>query len=223
MDTELIKKYLEMFKISLIIVAIALVTAIFLLVKIIPSTITYFENKSKLTQSEQKLETKKSELETAKKNKARQEAMEREGIEVKAIFRDINKTGNSTADIIAGEIKEINDLIKYYGIKTYRVNYNYDSPDDLFYKNKKESFGVCEMNMELFATYMKFQSFLKDLYKHEHFLNMQAIEIVPYKKDKSILNIKMKISLYAEKDANADENREVPPTSDDELTDDFVL
>ena len=73
--------------------------------------------------------------------------------------------------------------------------------------------------MELFATYMKFQSFLKDLYKHEHFVNMQTIEIMPYKKDKSILNIKMKLSLYAEKDNNANQSREVEPSdfSNDDL------
>ncbi len=215
MDSELIKKYLDMFKVAIAIVVVALLASIFLLTQIIPQTISYFGNKTKYADSENRLAAKKAELETAKKNKERQEKLDSAGIEVKAFYRDIKSTGNSTADILAGEIQEINDLIKFYGIKMYKVNYNYDPAEDIFFKEKKDTYGVCKMNMELFASYMKFQSFMKDLYKHEHFLDIQSIEVNPYKKDKSILNIKMELSLYAEKDANAGESREVPPSKGD--------
>ena len=213
MNMEVIKKYLDMFKIALIIVVVAVLASIFLLTKIIPETIAYFGNSSKYSETENKLAAKKAEFETAKKNKAREEARAKEGIEVKAFYKNTNSIGNSTADIMAGEIQEINDLIKFYGIKMYKVNYTYDPADDIFYKEKKDDYCVCKMNMELFATYMKFQSFMKDLYKHEHFLDIQSIEVNPYKKDKSILHIKMDLSLYAEKDPNAGANREVPPSS----------
>ncbi len=213
MDIEVIKKYLDMFKIALAIVVGALLVSIFLLIKIVPESIAYFGNHSKYAETENKLTVKRAELETAKKNKAKQEAREAEGIEVKAFYRDVKSTGNSTSDILAGEIQEINDLIKFYGIKVYKVNYNYDPSDDIFFKEKKDKYSVCRMNMELFATYMKFQSFLKDLYKHEHFLDIQTIEVNPYKKDKSILHVKMDLNLYAEKDPNAGASREVPPSS----------
>ncbi len=223
MDSELIKKYLDMFKIAIIIVIVAVLVSIGLLTQIIPQTISYFGNKNKYADTENRLSAKKAELETAKKNKARQEKMDKEGIEVKAFYRDIKSTGNSTADILAGEIQEINDLIKFYGIKMYKVNYNYDPADDVFFKEKKDVYSVCKMNMELFASYMKFQSFMKDLYKHEHFLDIQSIEVNPYKKDKSILNIKMELSLYAEKDGSAGESREVPPSKGDSSSDDGNL
>lgn len=213
MNMEVIKKYLDMFKVSLAIVVAAVLVSIGLLIKIVPETIAYFGNNSKYSETETKLAAKKAELETAKKNKAREEARAKEGIEVKAFYKNTNGIGNSTADIMAGEIQEINDLIKFYGIKMYKVNYSYDPTDDIFYKEKKDDYCVCKMNMELFATYMKFQSFMKDLYKHEHFLDIQTIEVNPYKKDKSILHIKMDLSLYAEKDPNAGANREVPPSS----------
>ncbi|MCM1009637.1 MAG: hypothetical protein NC390_02000 [Fusobacterium sp.] len=216
MDSELIKKYLDMFKVAIAIVVVALLASIFLLTQIIPQTISYFGNKTKYADSETRLAAKRAELETAKKNKERQEKLDSAGIEVKAFYRDIKSTGNSTADILAGEIQEINDLIKFYGIKMYKVNYNYDPAEDIFFKEKKDTYGVCKMNMELFASYMKFQSFMKDLYKHEHFLDIQSIEVNPYKKDKSILNIKMELSLYAEKDANAGKSREVPPSKGDD-------
>lgn len=212
MDTELIKKYLDMFKIALIIVLVAILGSIGLLIKIIPETGKYFNNKNTYSKTEKELADKKQTLETAKINKAKQEAKAKQQVEIKTFFRNIKNTGNSTADILAGEIEEINDLVKYYGLKVYKIDYKYDPEEDIFYKEKKDVYNVCNVNMELFGSYMKFQSFLKDLYKHEHFLNIQEIEINPYKKDKSILHIKLMLSLYAEKDPNAGQSREVPPT-----------
>lgn len=214
MDTELIKKYLDMFKIAIAIVVVAILASVFLLVKIVPDTITFMGNKTKYAETENQLSAKRAELENAKRNKEKKDALAQDGIETKAFYRDIKSSGNSTADILAGEIQDINDLVKFYGIKMYKVNYNYDPAEDVFYKEKKDVYSVCNMNMELFASYMKLQSFLKDLYKHEHFLDIKSIEVSPYKKDKSILNIKMELSLYAEKDDSQGASREVPPSND---------
>jgi len=214
MDTELIKKYLDMFKIALIVLIVGVVAGIGLLVLTVPETIKYFNNKGILDKTQQELQQKENDLQTAKANKAKKEKKEKEQVEVKAFYKNIKNTGSSTSDILAGEIQEINDLIKYYGIKVYKVDYKYDPEEDIFFKEKKDKYSVCNMNMELFGSYMKFQSFMKDLYKHEHFLNIQGVEINPYKKDKSILHIKLDLSLYAEKDPNAGQSREVPPTND---------
>lgn len=219
MDTELIKKYLDMFKIALIIFVVAIVASIGLLAKIVPETLKYVNNKSNLEQTQKELTQKESDLSTAKANKAKQEQRAKNQTEVKAFFKNIKNVGNSTSDILAGETQEINDLIKYYGLKVYKVDYKYDPEDDIFYKEKKDVYSVCNMNLELFGSYMKFQSFLKDLYKHEHFLNIQGIEINPYKKDKSILHIKLNLSLYAEKDPNAGQSREVPPSNNNSADD----
>ena len=219
MDTELIKKYLDMFKIALIIFIVAIVASIGLLAKIVPETLKYVNNKSNLEQTQKELTQKESDLSTAKANKAKQEQRAKNQTEVKAFFKNIKNVGNSTSDILAGETQEINDLIKYYGLKVYKVDYKYDPEDDIFYKEKKDVYSVCNMNLELFGSYMKFQSFLKDLYKHEHFLNIQGIEINPYKKDKSILHIKLNLSLYAEKDPNAGQSREVPPSNNNSADD----
>lgn len=215
MDTELIKKYLDMFKIALIIIVITILALIGLLINIIPNISKYINNTDTYEKTKQELADKENALKTAQANKAKQEARAKEQIEIRAIFKNIKNTGNSTADIIAGEIEEINDLIKYYNLKVYKVNYNYDPADDIFFKEKKDVYSVCHMNMELFGTYMKFQSFLKDLYKHEHFIDIQGIEINPYKKDKSILHIKLDLSLYAEKSPNAGQSREIPPSGKD--------
>ena len=58
MDTELLKKYLDMFKISLIILGVGLLVGIFLLAKIVPSSITYFKNTTKIEEAGKTLATK---------------------------------------------------------------------------------------------------------------------------------------------------------------------
>ena len=199
MDIEIIKKYVMMFKIALIIIGATIVLALLSLAKIIPDAISYTDNQKSCVEKQNQLSNVESELQNAKNKKAEQEELDANGIESRAFYKDIQNTGNSPADILAGEVQEINDLLEYYNIKLYRINYSYDPEDDEFIKAQKDSYSVCKMDMELFSSYMKFQSFLKDLYKHEHFIDVQSIEISPYKKDRSILNIKMTLGLYADK------------------------
>ena len=51
----------------------------------------------------------------------------------------------------------------------------------------------------MIGTYKDFEGFLKELYKHEHFLDMASMEIVPYSRDKKILIINFQLKLYAQK------------------------
>ena len=202
-DKEAIVKYLQMFKVSVIILAVTLVVAIVLLIIAVPKITDYVQNNKKLKEMQASVGQKQAELAKIKDDIAREEAEKLPDNEMKTFYKDIKNTGSITSDILAGEVQEINDLIKYYGIKIYKINYTYDPEDDTFYKGKKEKYSVCKMDLDLFSNYMKFQGFMKDLYKHEHFLDIRSVEVVPYKKDKSILNIKLSLSLYAEKDGTA--------------------
>ena len=53
----------------------------------------------------------------------------------------------------------------------------------------------------MIANYANFAGFLRELYKHEHFLDITNIEILPYQKNKRILLINLQFKLYAQKDA----------------------
>ena len=188
--------------------------AILLLTLTVPRIATYSQNSKKFKEVQTSIGQKQAELAKLKDDIAREEAEKLPDNEMKVFYRDIKNTGSITSDILAGEVQEINDLIKYYGIKIYKVNYTYDPEEDTFFKGKSDKYSVCKMDLELFSNYMKFQGFMKDLYKHEHFLDIQSVDVVPYKKDKSILNIKLTLSLYAEKDGAAPAP-EIPQNSDD--------
>ena len=52
--------------------------------------------------------------------------------------------------------------------------------------------------MEMIANYTNYNNFIKELYKHEHFLDIQSVEIVPYRRNKQILLINFKLKLYSQ-------------------------
>ena len=60
-------------------------------------------------------------------------------------------------------------------------------------------YNVARLKMEMIANYVNYDNFLKELYKHEHFLDIQSVEIVPYKKNKKILLISFNLKVYAKK------------------------
>ena len=104
-----------------------------------------------------------------------------------------------TESVIANEFAEILTLIRANGVKTRSVQYEYDPKDDNFVKNLPDKYNVAKLDVEMIATYKEFEGFLKELYKHEHFLDISDIEVVPYQKDKKILIIKFQLKLYAQK------------------------
>ena len=106
-----------------------------------------------------------------------------------------------TEAAIADEFAEILQLIRDNKIKTRSVKYDYDPQDDNFVKNAANRYHVCRVSAEMIASYANFANFLRELYKHEHFLEISKIEIAPYEKNKRILLVSLQIKLYAQKDA----------------------
>lgn len=108
-------------------------------------------------------------------------------------------TGLDTEAVIAGEFTEVLELIRANKIKVRAIKYDYDPQDDVFVQSSAGSYNVARLHMEMIATYSNYDSFLKELYKHEHFLDIQSVEVVPYRKNKQILLINFKMKLYAKK------------------------
>lgn len=109
------------------------------------------------------------------------------------------EAGLDTEGVIAGEFTEILELIRSNTIKMRSINYSYDPSDDTFVKGAPQKFNVAQLDMEMIANYKTFENFLKDLYKHEHFLDIAKVEVNPYEKNKSVLLINFSIKLYAKK------------------------
>lgn len=189
--------YLKKFQIALGIFALSLIVFIFLVSKVIPEVqkISQIQNdykaqSSALADSERKLQDLKD---AAKRKEAENENIQ------KIFFKPISE-GLDTEAAISDEFGEILQIVRENKIKMRSVKYDYDPQDDNFVKNAGNRYQVCRVTAEMIASYSNFANFLRELYKHEHFLEISKIEIAPYEKNKRILLISLQIKLYAQRD-----------------------
>lgn len=195
MDNEKLKQFL----IPILIVVVTIGLSFMLLSKVANNIQTMISFRNNISLKTKELEMKQTKLEELKK-KAKQEAKkDAQSIANDKAFYKPAADGLDTEAVIVGEFNEILTLIRTNKIKVRSMKSDYDPADDVFVKGAPENYNVARLNLEMIADYTSFNNFLKELYKHDHFLDIESAEIVPYKKNKRILLINFKIKLYAKK------------------------
>ena len=197
MDNEKLKQ----FGLPILILFITIIAMIVIIPKIAEKINLSREMKAQIADQTNLLEEKKAQLETAKRERAAEKKANKnkgEMKEAKPFYKSID-SGLDTEAIISGEFAEILLLVRANQIKVRSIKYDYNPEDDRFVQGNKDRYNVARLNMEMIANYTNYNNFLKELYKHEHFLDIQSVEIVPYRKNKKILLINFKLKLYAQK------------------------
>ena len=191
-----IEVYFKKFKSIILILVLTLVVFGYIISKIIPivtDIVKISQNyKTAVTTLADKERTYKNLKEKTEKAEAENQKMP------KAVYKPIEQ-GMDTESIVANQFAEILTFIRGNAIKTRSIKYEYDPKDDKFVKNVPDKYHVAKLDIEMISTYKEFEGFLKELYKHEHFLDISSIEIIPYDKDKKVLIIKFQLKLYAHK------------------------
>ncbi len=202
------KEYAKIFKVAIGILAGAILLFILMIAKTVPEIqkISDLQNDyktatSSLADAERKLENLK--------NKAAEKKVEDENM-IKAFFKPITTVADTEA-AISDEFGEILQIMRENKIKTRSIKYDYDPQDDNFVKNAASRYHVCRVTAEMIANYSSFENFLRELYKHEHFIEISKIEIVPYQKNKRILLINLQFKLYAQRDPSTYTTPQVSP------------
>ncbi len=191
------KEKLRQFAVPIILVAVAFLAYLKLGMGIYTNVTEIMNQKQTYETKSQELKENKAKLEKIRRQKA-EEARKMAALEAnsKPFYKPVI-SGMDTEAVIAGEFAEILQLIRANRIKVRSIKYDYDPQDDNFVKNAGSTYKVARLNMEMIANYMNFNNFMKELYKHEHFLDIQSVEIVPYRKNKQILLINFKLKLYS--------------------------
>ena len=191
-----IEVYFKKFKSIILILVLTLVVFGYIISKIIPivtDIVKISQNyKTAVTTLAEKGRTYKNLKEKTEKAEAENQKTP------KAVYKPIEQ-GMDTESIVANQFAEILTFIRGNAIKTRSIKYEYDPKDDKFVKNVPDKYHVAKLDIEMISTYKEFEGFLKELYKHEHFLDISSIEIIPYDKDKKVLIIKFQLKLYAQK------------------------
>ena len=180
------------------IIAAALVLFILIIAKTIPSIQNLFTLKKQYKTQTSVLLDSQRKLENLKESQKQEQANEVNIL--KAFFKPIG-SGLDSETAISDEFGEILQIMRDNKVKARSIQYDYDPQDDNFVKNAAAKYHVCKITADMVANYSDFEGFLRDLYKHEHFLEISKIEIVPYQKDKRILLINLQMKLYAQKNS----------------------
>lgn len=192
--------YLKKFKVAVTILGLALLVAIAMIAKTVPEI-------QKTIQIQEDTKAKSGELADAERKltelKAAAEKRDEQDSSVLQMFFKPVSEGLDTEAAISDEFGEILQLLRDNKVKTRSVKYDYDPQDDNFVKNAANKYHVCRVSAEMIASYSDFANFVRELYKHEHFLDISKIEIVPYQKNKRILLISFQIKLYAQRDPSS--------------------
>ena len=195
MDNEKLKQFL----LPIMILVLTFAGLIYFAPKVIEQYQGYNSVKMEKDAKQQNVEQLKAKVEQAQRRVQAEKNKEKVTKESGKPFYKPVMQGLDTEAVIAGEFAEILQLVRANKIKVRSINYDYDPKDDSFVNNAASEYNVARLNMEMIASYTNYDNFLKELYKHEHFLDIQSVEIVPYKKNKRILLINFKVKLYAKK------------------------
>ena len=195
MDTEKLKQ----FYLSILLLVAVIGGCIFGIQKIVENNNNLNSLQAEIESKNATVQQKQATLEEYKKKEAEEKAKEKESeISNKPFYKPI-ESGMDTEAVIAGEFAEVLQLVRANKIKVRSIKYDYDPKDDNFVQGAGEKYNVARLNMEMISNYSDYDNFLKEMYKHEHFLDIQSVEIVPYNKNKKILLINFKVKLYAKK------------------------
>ncbi|MBP3821454.1 hypothetical protein J6G99_07420 [bacterium] len=195
MNNEKLKLYL----VPILITTLAFVILVIAGQKVFKGIENIVDNNSKIETKTGQLQEKQEKLAKFKKAAAEQAKKEAENQKVEKPFYKAIDSGMDTEAVIAGEFSEILELIRANKIKVRSIKYDYNPQDDNFVKGAGTKYNAARLNMEMIGSYSDYDSFLRELYKHEHFLDIQSVEIVPYRKNKKILLINFKLKLYSKK------------------------
>lgn len=190
--------YIKKFQFAIIIFVVTVVAVIAMIVKTVPEVQKIIQIQKDQKAQSASLADAERKLADLKSDALRREA---ENQNVASLFFKPITEGLDSEAAISDEFAEILQIMRTNKIKVRSVNYDYDPQDDNFVKFIPYKYHVCRITAEMIANYGSLASFLRELYKHEHFLDVERIEIVPYNKNKKILLANVVIKLYAQKDA----------------------
>lgn len=194
-------KQLQQFILPIFLLVIALILAAIFIPKVFTNLGNYNSMSNDIKAKEEQLKQSQEALDQMRSAEAAINKKENDASAGDKPFYKPIMAGFDSEAAIAGEFSEILQLVRANQIKIRSIKYEYDKDvaDDVFAQNAADKYNVARLNIEMIANYTNYDNFLKELYKHEHFLDIQQIEIVPYKKNKKILLINCKVKLYAKK------------------------
>lgn len=164
----------------------------------IPQFGDYFTSNAKIKAKKEKINDLKKNIESAKLAKQRAESKKDEPTVAKLVYEsdykaaDINVKFNGMFDTIL-------ELAKQSGLKVKTIEFKPIPESDVIIQNHSSEIAGMLLESQFIGNYTQFQTFLRDVYRHQYLIGITNFKITPYPQDKKILIIDMGLSLYMKK------------------------
>lgn len=114
----------------------------------------------------------------------------------KKIFSPIeNDLGNDS--LFFALYNDVIEMIHSNSIKIKKMDYDYNPDDDVFVQHGKDTYFVCDINLELVSNYVNLGKLIQNIYQYPYYIRINSVEVKPFKKDKRILITNLSLRLYA--------------------------
>lgn len=149
---------------------------------------------SQVTQKEQELNLATEKKRTVEK-KLRQMRNRATTVQKKVYAPADSDLGNDT--LFFTLYNDLMEMIHSNSIKIKSMKYDYNPENDAFVKFSKETYFVCEVDMDLVSNYTNLGKFIQDLVQYPYYIRILNVDVEPYAKDKKILISNVGLRLYA--------------------------
>lgn len=185
---------MKQYKDSILLIILAIALFALCVYKLQPKVVNIYNIETQIKGKTPQLADLERQVETLKQQEAKVEANNQ------VYDKKFYKPGESGLDTEASFSVMFDDLIemaRYNSVKIYSIAYNYNPASDIFVKNAPGKYNVCQVNMQMIASYVDFNEFMKSIYKYPYLIGIDEIELKPYTKNKRILLINVELKLYS--------------------------
>ncbi len=188
--------YKELLKEQILFMVLPVLLAVVLLCSLVFGGIGLFKNVKVLGQKSGEYKTlveKKNDLEV----RVAQRVEENKTPDAKKIFQIQGMKFGADASF-APLFDNMIAVAKESGIRIRSIDYNYSPASDPVFAAKLSGYNVCELQSTIVGNYSQIQRFLKTMLSEEYLINLAEIEIVSWKRDKSVLIANLKMRFYTQ-------------------------
>ena len=163
-----------------------------------PKISEVFSVQSELSSKKSQIKNLEQDVESAKLAKQRAESKKDEPKIEKLIYESEYKSYDSKVNF-NGMLETVLALAKQAGLKVKTIEFKNVPESDPIVQNHSSEYETTLLSAQFYGTYTQFQTFMRDVYRHQYLMGIKDFKIVPYEFDKKILKIDMSLALYMKK------------------------
>ena len=148
-----------------------------------------------------KIQSQNAELETKRTQKANIERKKQQLNNAlisaqKKIYSPVD-SGLENDSLFFTLYNDVIEMLHGNGIKIKSIDYTYNPAGDPFVEHGKDTYFVCDIDMQIVSNYVNLGKFIQDVYQYPYLIKINKIDTNPYKRDKKILISDISLRVYA--------------------------